>query len=187
MNVLKTGIPGLLVIEPKVFEDARGYFFESYNQEAFFKAGIQEKWVQDNQSRSVFGVVRGLHYQLQPFAQSKLVRVIEGEIFDVAVDIRKGSPTYQQWYGIKLSASNFRQLYIPKGFAHGFSVLSPSAIVLYKCDALYYPSSERGILSSDPELEIDWQIPVEQVILSDKDKNLPLFREAENNFTFSAQ
>ncbi|NLI24458.1 MAG: dTDP-4-dehydrorhamnose 3,5-epimerase [Bacteroidales bacterium] len=187
MNVLKTGIPGLLVIEPKVFEDARGYFFESYNQEAFFKAGIQEKWVQDNQSRSVFGVVRGLHYQLQPFAQSKLVRVIEGEIFDVAVDIRKGSPTYQQWYGIKLSASNFRQLYIPKGFAHGFSVLSPSAIVLYKCDALYNPSSERGIFSNDPELEINWQIPVEQVILSDKDKNLPLFREAENNFTFSAQ
>lgn len=186
MNVLKTEIPGLLVIEPKVYQDARGYFFESYNQEAFFKAGIFEKWVQDNQSRSVFGVVRGLHYQLEPFAQTKLVRVIEGEIYDVAVDIRKGSPTYKKWYGIKLSASNFRQLYIPKGFAHGFSVLSPSAIVLYKCDVLYNPSMERGIFSNDPELEINWQIPFEQVILSDKDRKLPLFREAENNFTYSA-
>lgn len=187
MNVLKTEIPGLLIIEPKVYEDSRGYFFESYNQDEFYKAGIQEKWIQDNQSRSVHGVIRGLHYQLEPFAQSKLVRVIEGEIFDVAVDIRKGSPTYKRWYGIILSASNFRQLYIPKGFAHGFSVLSSSAIVLYKCDALYNPSSERGIFVNDPELEINWQLPLEQVILSAKDKNLPFFREAENNFTFSLQ
>ncbi|HQK37316.1 MAG TPA: dTDP-4-dehydrorhamnose 3,5-epimerase [Bacteroidales bacterium] len=185
MNVVKTDIPGLLIIEPKVYEDARGYFFESYNEEAFFKAGIQEKWVQDNQSRSVYGVIRGLHYQLEPFAQSKLVRVIEGEIYDVAVDIRKGSPTYKKWYGIKLSASNFRQLYIPKGFAHGFSVLSPTAIVLYKCDALYNPSSERGIVSDDPDLGINWLIPSDHIVLSPKDRNLPLFKDAENNFVFS--
>jgi len=185
MNVVKTDIPGLLIIEPNVYEDARGYFFESYNEEAFFKAGIQEKWVQDNQSRSVYGVIRGLHYQLEPFAQSKLVRVIEGEIYDVAVDIRKGSPTFKKWYGTKLSASNFRQLYIPKGFAHGFSVLSPTAIVLYKCDALYNPSSERGIVSDDPDLGINWLIPSDHIVLSPKDRNLPLFKDAENNFVFS--
>lgn len=185
MKIYQTEILGLKVLEPTVHKDSRGYFFESYNQETFQKAGILEQWVQDNQSCSSYGVVRGLHYQLEPFAQSKLVRVIEGEIFDVAVDVRKGSPTYKQWFGIILSADNFKQLYIPKGFAHGFSVLSPKAIVLYKCDTLYNPSSERGIYCMDENLGIDWKIFPEHMILSARDKKLPLFRDAENNFSFT--
>ena len=184
MQYISTGIYGLIVVEPKVFEDARGYFYESYNENKFRENGINIRWVQDNQSRSTYGVLRGLHYQLEPKAQSKLVRVIEGEILDVAVDIRKGSPTFKKWFGIRLSAQNKKQLLIPKGFAHGFSVLSPTAIVFYKCDEFYAPETERGIRYDDYELGIDWELPADQAILSNKDNILPLLKNAEMNFDF---
>ncbi len=184
MQYISTGIYGLIVVEPKVFEDARGYFYESYNENKFRENGINIRWVQDNQSRSTYGVLRGLHYQLEPKAQSKLVRVIEGEILDVAVDIRKGSPTFKKWFGIRLSAQNKKQLLIPKGFAHGFSVLSPTAIVFYKCDEFYAPETERGIRYDDYELDIDWELPADQAILSNKDNILPLLKNAEMNFDF---
>ncbi len=142
-------IPGLIIIEPSVFEDARGYFFEAYNQQLFSANGIDHSFVQDNQSKSSYGVIRGLHYQLPPFAQTKLVRVLEGKILDVAVDIRKGSPTYGQYYALELTAENKKQLFIPAGFAHGFSVISPAAVVLYKCDAFYNKKSEGGIRFDD--------------------------------------
>jgi len=156
MEIAETGISNLLVITPKVFEDSRGYFFESYNADAFLKQGINNAWIQDNQSKSAYGVIRGLHYQLAPFAQSKLVRVIAGRILDVAVDIRKGSPTFGKHFSLELSEENKKQLLIPIGFAHGFSVLSDSAIVLYKCDASYKQEAERGIIYNDPKLAIDW-------------------------------
>lgn len=184
MNFQPTELPGLIVIEPKVFEDARGYFYESYNEELFLKNGIEIHWVQDNQSKSVYGVLRGLHYQLEPKAQSKLVRVLEGEIFDIAVDIRKGSPTFKKWFGIRLSSENKKQLLLPKGFAHGFSVLSPVAVVSYKCDELYSPLHERGIRYDDCELGIDWEIPQDKVNLSNKDNVLPLLKNTEMNFDF---
>jgi dTDP-4-dehydrorhamnose 3,5-epimerase len=180
----KTDIPGLLVFEPEVFEDSRGYFFESYNENTFREAGIDLRWVQDNQSSSDYGVIRGLHYQLPPFAQSKLVRVLRGKILDVVVDIRKGSPTFGQSYCKVLSAKNKNQLFIPKGFAHGFSVLSKKAEVLYKCDEYYNKESESGIVYNDTGLNIDWQIPAEDAIISEKDKLLPSLNGCNNTFTY---
>jgi len=170
MIVRKTPLEGLLIVEPKVFKDQRGYFFESYNKKLYAENGISDNFVQDNQSFSSYGVVRGLHYQLNPFAQSKLVRVLQGKIFDVAVDLRKDSPTFGQWFGVELSSENFLQLYIPRGFAHGFSVLSEIAVVFYKCDNYYAPDYEEGILFDDPVLNIDWKVPIEKVIVSEKDK-----------------
>lgn len=183
----KTGIPGLLVFTPQVFEDSRGYFFESYNENTFRKDGIDTRWVQDNQSSSDYGVIRGLHYQLPPFPQSKLVRVLKGKILDVVVDIRKGSPTYGEVYVERLSATNKKQLFIPAGFAHGFSVLSKKAEVLYKCDGFYNKESEAGILYNDPALNIDWGIPEEDSIVSEKDKILPTLDRCTNSFVFEGE
>ncbi|MFN8291445.1 MAG: dTDP-4-dehydrorhamnose 3,5-epimerase [Chitinophagaceae bacterium] len=185
MPFTETNIPGLLVFEPAVFEDSRGYFFESYNEARFREQGIDIRWVQDNQSSSLFGVVRGLHYQLPPYAQTKLVRVLRGKILDVAVDIRKGSPTFGKSFSVVLSAKNKKQLLIPKGFAHGFSVLSKKAEVLYKCDTLYNKASEAGIIFNDPELNIDWKLPEESRIVSEKDKLLPSFAQCNNTFEFA--
>lgn len=177
-------IPGLLIFEPKLFEDNRGYFFESYNETVFQQEGVNVHWVQDNQSSSAYGVIRGLHYQLPPHTQSKLVRVLKGKILDVVVDIRKGSPTYGKSYTVKLSAKNRKQLFIPPGFAHGFSVLSEKAEVLYKCDTFYNKESEGGIFYKDPALAIDWQIPTGDEIISDKDKLLPVLANSNNSFVF---
>lgn len=184
MRFTETFIPDLKIFEPGVFGDNRGYFFEAYNEEVFRKANVDLKFVQDNQSKSSYGVIRGLHYQLNPFAQSKLVRVLEGNILDVAVDIRKGSPTFGKSFSIELSSENKKQLLIPKGFAHGFSVLSAIAIVLYKCDAFYNKESEAGIRFDDPNLKIDWGIPNEKIIISEKDLALPFYEEIRNNFEF---
>ncbi|MBK7560026.1 MAG: dTDP-4-dehydrorhamnose 3,5-epimerase [Chitinophagaceae bacterium] len=184
MPFTKTDIPGLLIFEPRVFEDSRGYFFESYNEQVFRQEGIDIRWVQDNQSASDYGVIRGLHYQLPPYAQAKLIRVLKGKILDVVVDIRKGSPTFGKTFSVKLSAKNRKQLFIPAGFAHGFSVLSEKAEVMYKCDVFYNKESEAGIIYNDQELKIDWQIPAEQAIISDKDKKLPLLKDGINNFVF---
>ncbi len=184
MKIIKTEIPDLLILKPKVFEDDRGYFFESYNEKNLAEQGIQIQFVQDNQSKSSFGVIRGLHYQLAPYSQTKLVRVLEGEILDVAVDIRKKSPTFGKWYSHRLSAENRKQMLVPPGFAHGFSVLSKIAVVFYKCDKLYHPESERGIKYNDQELSIDWNIEPEKMIISTKDKNNPFLKEAEMNFYF---
>jgi dTDP-4-dehydrorhamnose 3,5-epimerase len=182
MKITESGFDGLLIIEPIVYADSRGYFMESYNQDTFHKAGIEFRPIQDNESRSVKGVIRGLHFQLRPYDQSKLIRVIEGEIQDVALDLRRSSKTFGRWYGIKLNSENKKQLLIPKGFAHGFSVLSKTAVILYKCDSLYKPAFERGILISDPLLDIDWKTNVPKAIISDKDLKNPLFHDAENNF-----
>ena len=179
MNIIKTELPGVLIIEPKVFGDARGYFFESWNQPAFEAAGITNKWVQDNESKSCHGVLRGLHYQAAPYTQAKIVRAFMGTVLDVVVDIRKGSPAYGRHIAVELSGENKRQLYIPRGFAHGFVVLSDEAVFAYKCDNIYMPSSERGILFDDPDLAIDWRIPPEKILLSDKDKKHPAFTEIE--------
>lgn len=184
MPFVKTPIPDLLIFEPAVFEDSRGYFFEAYNEQAFLKEGLQLKFVQDNQSRSSFGVIRGLHYQLNPHQQTKLVRVLEGAIIDVAVDIRKGSPTYGQAFSIELSAANKKQLLVPAGFAHGFSVISETAIVFYKCDQFYNKESEGGIVYNDPSLNIDWQVPADKVLVSEKDQQQPVLAECRNNFTY---
>ncbi len=185
MPFQKTDIPGLLVFEPNVLEDSRGYFFESYNETIFRQNGIDIRWVQDNQSSSTYGVIRGLHYQFPPFAQSKLVRVLKGKILDVVVDIRKGSPTYGKVFAQKLSAKNKKQLFIPAGFAHGFSVLSEKAEVLYKCDQFYKKENEAGIIYNDPELNIDWQIPADKAIVSEKDKSLPELANCNNQFVFA--
>jgi dTDP-4-dehydrorhamnose 3,5-epimerase len=184
MELLKTDLQGLLILQPKVIEDSRGYFYEAYNEKEFSKAGIDVDFVQDNQSCSNYGVVRGLHYQLSPFAQVKLVRVITGKILDVALDIRKGSPTFGKSFSVELSASNKRQLFIPVGFAHGFSVLSEKAEVLYKCDNFYNRESEGGISFSDPALDINWKIPASEMIISEKDRHLPSLAECRNNFVF---
>ena len=178
-------IPGLLIFEPAVFKDDRGYFFESYNEETFRKQGIDIRFVQDNQSCSRYGVIRGLHYQLEPYAQAKLIRVLQGRIFDIAVDIRKGSPTYGQYLGIELSAENKLQFLIPPGFAHGFSVLSETADVAYKCDTLYNKESEAGIRFDAPELGIDWQIPADEMIISGKDRELPGLADCRNTFQYN--
>lgn len=177
MNIIKTKIPGLLIIEPKLFVDERGYFFESYNQKAFSSAVGNITFVQDNESKSSYGVLRGLHFQFPPYAQSKLVRVIEGNVLDIAVDIRKNSPTYGQYVSVELTGESHRQLFIPKGFAHGFVVLSQQAVFQYKCDEFYHPEAEGAIAWNDPDLAIDWQIPVEDMILSERDKHHPLFKD----------
>ena len=180
MNIIKTPIEGLLVIEPQVFKDARGYFVETYNEERYRAAGIDAQFVQDNQSCSSYGVVRGLHFQRPPYSQAKLVCCTVGRVLDVAVDLRKGSKTYGQWFGVELSEDNKRQFFIPRGFAHGFSVLSNQAIFTYKCDNLYHPEADGGILLNDPDLAIDWQVPEELRIISDKDKKHPLLKDLEN-------
>jgi len=185
MSFHTTEIQGLIIIEPQLFGDSRGYFFEAYNQQVFKGAGIDFHFVQDNQSSSGYGVIRGLHYQLSPYAQTKLIRVLEGTILDVAVDIRKGSPTFGKIFAIELSAENKKQLFIPAGFAHGFSVLSNKAEILYKCDNFYNKESEGGILYNDPALAIDWQIPAGKEIVSDKDKALPTLANCRNNFVFN--
>ncbi len=184
MKVTETGFPGLKIIEPRIFDDPRGYFFESYNLEKFKDAGIEVQFVQDNQSKSQYGVIRGLHYQINPHAQVKLIRVLQGKIYDVVLDLRTGSPTFGKWYGLELSDENKLQLFIPKGFAHGFSVLSDPAVVLYKCDAVYHPQSEAGIVYNDPYLKINWKIPSGKEIISAKDKNLQDFKKAVHNFIF---
>ena len=186
MNFTETGIPGLLIVEPTVHGDHRGYFFESYNAAVFEAAGIHYQFIQDNQARSGFGVIRGLHYQLPPFAQTKLIRALEGRILDVVVDCRKNSPAVGKVFSIELSAENKKQLLVPKGFAHGYSVLSETAEVLYKCDAFYNKASEGGIHFDDPALKIDWQIPVEARKISDKDKILPRFADIEHVFQFDS-
>ena len=185
MKVQKTEFPGLLVIEPDVFYDTRGYFFESYNKLKYSSAELEFKPVQDNESRSARGVIRGLHYQEEPFAQAKLIRVIEGRIFDVALDIRRGSPTFGKWFGLIIDSEKKLQFLIPKGFAHGFSVLSESAIVLYKCDNTYSVAHERGINALDPELGINWMLDNETPVISRKDMNQPLFMDITTNFIFS--
>lgn len=182
MRVEACHIKGLYIIEPKVFGDARGCFFESYNQTVFQQYGLNYTWVQDNQSSSVKGVIRGLHFQSPPFAQTKLVRVLRGSILDVAVDIRKGSPTYGQHVAVELSAENKLQLLIPAGFAHGFSVLSAEAEVMYKCDQVYNRESEGGLFYNDPILNIDWRVPIEAAIVSDKDQILPLLSDFNSPF-----
>ena len=182
MPFTQTEIEGVWVFEPRVFEDSRGHFFESYNTAVFAQAGISYNFVQDNQSFSTYGVIRGLHYQMNPYAQCKLVRVLDGSILDVAVDVRKSSPTYGRYVSMELSSDNKKQLLIPAGFAHGFSVLSPTATVLYKCNALYNKESEAGIIYNDTSLAIDWKIPERDVVVSEKDLVLPLFRESKNNF-----
>lgn len=185
MEIIRTKIQDLLIIKPIVFEDNRGYFFESYNENIFQEKGLNLSFVQDNESKSGYGVIRGLHYQLAPYSQTKLVRVIAGKVFDIAVDLRKDSPTFGKWSGIELSADNKIQFLIPKGFAHGFSVLSESATFIYKCDDLYNPKAERGINFNDPFLNIDWRIKPNEAIISPKDKVFPNFKEAEKNFEFS--
>ena len=184
MKIIETPIPGLLILEPRVFADQRGYFLESYNQQKLQEAGISTIFVQDNESKSGRGVIRGLHYQLAPYSQTKLVRVIQGSVYDVAVDCREGSPTFGQSFGLELSEENKLQFFIPKGFAHGFSVLSETAVFSYKCDALYNPAVERGIRYNDAALKINWKIDLSEAIVSGKDTILPLFSDAEMNFKF---
>lgn len=184
MPFIETDFPGLLVFEPVIFKDNRGYFFESYNEKVFKEGGIEESFIQDNQSSSSYGVIRGLHYQLHPQAQSKLIRVLSGKILDVVVDIRQGSPTFGKNFSLELSAENKKQIFAPKGFAHGFSVLSETAEVFYKCDELYSMENEAGILYNDPVLNIDWGIPADKVVVSAKDSNLPLLNDCKNNFVF---
>jgi dTDP-4-dehydrorhamnose 3,5-epimerase len=182
MIIKETGFEGLLIIEPAIFNDARGYFFESFNIRKLNESGIYFNPVQDNESQSVKGVIRGLHYQLNPFAQAKLIRVVSGKIFDVALDLRKKSSTYGKWFGIELESEKKNQLLIPRGFAHGFSVISEIAVIQYKCDNVYNPEYERGILLYDKEINIDWKTDTLKAIISSKDKMNPLFKEAKNNF-----
>lgn len=182
MGIIKTPIEGLIVIEPRVFNDARGYFIETYNEQRYREAGIDALFVQDNQSCSSYGVVRGLHFQKPPYTQAKLVTCTVGKVLDVAVDLRKNSPTYGQWYAVELTEDNHRQFFIPRGFAHGFSVLSEKAVFSYKCDNLYHPESEGGLLLSDPQLAIDWQIPEIERIISDKDTKHPLLKDLVSPF-----
>ena len=179
MEFIKTKIEGVFIIEPKVFDDARGYFFESFRQDEFIKHVGDVKFVQDNESKSTYGVLRGLHFQRPPFMQAKLVRVVAGRVLDVAVDIRKNSPTFGEYVAVELSEDNHRQFFIPKGFAHGFSVLSKEAIFQYKCDNYYVPSSEGSIAHNDPEINIEWLLPLEDVVLSDKDARNPLLKDIE--------
>ena len=185
MEVLKTGIAGVLIIEPKIWGDDRGYFFESYSAREFAeKSGMDIKFVQDNESKSRYGVLRGLHFQLPPYTQSKLVRVVKGKVLDVVVDIRKGSPTYGKYEMCELTDDNHRQFFVPKGMAHGFCVLSEEAIFQYKCDEFYHPEEEGAIAWNDPEIAINWPIPSEAVILSEKDKHHPLLKDFDSPFIF---
>ena len=178
MDVVQTGIPGVVIIEPHVFEDARGYFVESFSQRDFDRQVREVRFVQDNESKSSCGVLRGLHFQKPPHAQSKLVRVVKGSVLDVAVDIRKGSPTFGKHVAVELSAENHRQLFIPRGFAHGFVVLTDEVIFQYKCDNFYAPQSEGALAWDDPDLGIDWKVPVDKLLLSDKDKCHPCLKDA---------
>ena len=182
MKIIETGFKGLIVIKPKLFKDPRGYFFESFNQVVLNNAGISFTPVQDNESKSSKGVIRGLHYQLMPFAQAKLIRVIEGKIFDVALDLRKNSLTFGKWFGIDLDSDSKDMVLIPKGFAHGFSVLSDTAVIQYKCDNVYNSQYERGIFLNDPLLDINWKTGAAAQLVSDKDLQQPLFRDAEYDF-----
>jgi len=182
MTIIQTPISDLIIVEPQIFADRRGFFYETYNEQKYFEAGIKAHFVQDNMSKSSFGVLRGLHYQLSPYSQSKLVSVIEGAVWDVAVDLRKNSTTFAQWYGVELTAENHRQFFIPQGFAHGFVVLSETAIFTYKCDNFYSPAHERGIIFNAQTLKIDWKIPENQMIVSEKDLKHPIFQYAEMNF-----
>lgn len=185
MKVIKTTIEGVVIIEPKVFGDQRGYFFESFSQQKFDEAVRKVRFVQDNESYSRYGVLRGLHFQKGRYAQSKLVRVVKGKVLDVAVDIRRGSPTFGQWVAVELSDENKRQLFIPRGFAHGFSVLSEEAIFQYKCDNLYAPQQEGAVAWNDPEIGIDWGLKPEDIILSEKDSQHPLLKDAEELFDYN--
>lgn len=182
MEIIKTPIQDLLIIKPRVFQDARGFFLETYSEKKFKEFGINNNFYQDNLSQSSYGVIRGLHYQLAPHSQAKLVSVIQGKVWDVAVDLRKDSPTFGKWYGVELSLENHLYFLVPKGFAHGFSVLSETAIFSYKCDDYYNPASERGIKYDDPFLGIDWKVSADKVIVSLKDREYPSFKEAEMNF-----
>lgn len=177
MKIRETGIEGLIILEPELHGDRRGYFMETYHQARLEDRGIRHRFVQDNESRSVYGVIRGLHFQKEPHAQAKLIRVTEGAIYDVAVDLRPSSPTFGQWYGAELSTDNHLQLLVPRGFAHGFSVLAGHATLFYKCDAYYHPESESGIRFDDPDLQVDWKIGPENAVVSDKDRNLPYLKE----------
>lgn len=179
MEVVETNIEGVIIIEPRIFKDDRGYFFESFSQREFEEKVCKTTFVQDNESKSGYGVLRGLHFQKPPFAQSKLVRVIKGAVLDVAVDIRKDSPTFGQYVSVELTGENHRQFFIPRGFAHGFSVLSEEVIFQYKCDNFYSPQSEGAIAWNDPDLNIDWRIPVEEVILSEKDSKHPKLKDLQ--------
>ena len=185
MEVIETPIPGVLVLEPRIFGDSRGYFFESFSRREFVQKVMETEFVQDNESRSSFGVIRGLHFQKPPFAQSKLVRVVEGAVLDVAVDIRRGSPTFGRHAAVELSGENHRQVFIPRGFAHGFSVLSESVVFQYKCDNFYAPDSEGALAWNDPDLGIDWRIPPEKAILSDKDRRHPRLKDADWLFDYN--
>ena len=184
IDVIETGIPGVVIVEPKVFGDARGYFFESWSQRDFDKNVRPVRFVQDNESKSCYGVLRGLHFQKGQFSQSKLVRVVKGRVLDVAVDIRRGSPTFGKHVAVELSGEDHRQIFIPRGFAHGFAVLSEEAVFQYKCDYPYCPAAEGAIAWNDPALGIDWRIPVGDVILSERDKHHPLLEEAEELFDY---
>ena len=182
MKFIKTDIEGVIIVEPQVFEDSRGYFFESYNEAEFIKNGISNKFVQDNQSKSSYGVLRGLHCQLGEHSQAKLVRVLEGKVLDVAVDIRKNSPTFGKYVSVELSSENKKQLFIPRNFLHGFVVLSEIAIFSYKCDNFYNKQSEFGVIYNDKTINIDWKIPTDKIILSDKDKLHGGLESVSNNW-----
>ena len=184
MEVIKTALDGVVVIEPRLFEDARGYFFESFSQREFDEKVGKIVFVQDNESKSSYGVMRGLHFQRPPFTQSKLVRCVKGTVLDVAVDIRKGSPTYGQHVAVELTEENHRQIFIPKGFAHGFAVLSETAVFQYKCDEVYHPEADGGISILDDSLGIDWRIPMEKAILSEKDTKHVLLKDFDSPFVF---
>ena len=183
MNIIKTSIEGLLILEPRIFIDSRGYFFESFSQRKFDEKVGKITFVQDNESKSTYGVMRGLHFQCPPFSQTKLVRCVKGSVLDIAVDIRKGSPTYGQHVAVELTEENHRQIFIPKGFAHGFAVLSETAVFQYKCDEFYHPESEGGISILDETLNIDWRIPTDKAILSDKDTKHPLLKDFDSPFS----
>ena len=185
MEISTTELQGLCIIKPKIFSDHRGYFFESFNEKELSESGLKYRFVQDNQSKSVYGVIRGLHYQLEPYAQTKLVRVLSGKIRDIAVDIRKGSPTFGRSFSIDLSCENKLQLLVPKGFAHGFSVLSETAHVLYKTDDYYMHAAERGIRYNDKLLSVDWGLKPSEEVVADRDKSFPDFDKADMNFTFN--
>lgn len=185
MDIIKTAIDGVVIIEPRLFKDERGYFFESFSQKEFEEKVCKTVFVQDNESKSSYGVLRGLHFQKPPFAQSKLVRVVRGAVLDVAVDIRKGSPTFGKHVAVELTAENHRQFFIPRGFAHGFSVLSQEVVFQYKCDNYYAPQSEGALAWDDPELSIDWRIPAGEIVLSKKDKVHPRLKDADGLFDYS--
>ena len=177
MKITRTALDGVVIIEPQVFEDARGYFFESWNKAKMEEAGLNYDFIQDNQSKSCYGTIRGIHFQKGEFSQAKLVRVLQGTVLDVAVDLRKDSKTFGQHVAVELSAENNRQLMIPRGFGHGFSVLTPTAVFAYKCDNVYNKASEAGIRFDDPALGIDWKVKPEEAVLSDKDKILPFLKD----------